>query len=240
MTITEIKQLQEKNKELKEALEDTNKEMSFYVGENRVLHKNHTKEINVIVDQRKAIQEVKKENEEINKALMEVKEQIKSRESLCNHFEMMNKKNFDKFKKLEKENKELKEEIEKLKEKEEEIEEQDKPFPCRNCEDIINPVKEGIYCWTKGEGIFNVDEIHCQQCWETKEVRERMKRTGYECDDEGDLETSEEESEEEEEEYDTDNEEHSHVCESPGCNNNASEDQWMCNQCKKSDDRLRK
>ena len=40
-----------------------------------------------------------------------------------------------------------------------------------------------------------------------------------------------EEEDNEEEEYDSDNEEHSHECETPGCKNNASEDQWLCDKC---------
>ena len=63
-------------------------------------------------------------------------------------------------------------------------EKQDEPFPCDNCNNIINPVKNGIYCWSHKT---DKDEIHCEYCWGTKEVRESMKKEGYECDDEDDL-----------------------------------------------------
>jgi hypothetical protein len=84
-------------------------------------------------------------------------------------------------------------------EEEEEEEEQDKPFPCDNCDVIIRPVKDGIYCWNhkfkKDENVLR-SETHCQECWETKEVRESMKKEGYECDDEDDLSSEEEEDDE--------------------------------------------
>jgi len=160
------------------------------------------------------IKKLEKENKEL-------KEQIKSRESLCNHFEIMNKKNFDKIKKLKKLDTEAVDIISQLNQEKEELKEQ------------VVKLQQKATAWD----IHNSgDWEYVSQSWDKEQCLELIKCGECKAEDF----THHETFNEEEEEYDTDNEEHSHVCESPGCNNNASEDQWMCNQCKKSDDRLRK
>ena len=67
--------------------------------------------------------------------------------------------------------------MEEQKEEEEEVEEEEYIVVCENCNDVINCMKENIYCLSKKE----MDMAICQYCFD--DCWRELRFDGWECDD---------------------------------------------------------
>lgn len=111
--------LQEENEKLKKENEMLKERMDYL----RAVQATHIDDINdthakyrdMVLTLKTQKNKLSKKNTELRKEIEKLKEEVKTRKSLCNHFEMMNKKNYeDKMESL-KQIDNLKEEIEQLK-----------------------------------------------------------------------------------------------------------------------------
>ena len=92
---TQKNKLSKKNTELRKEIKEVKEENERLEEELHAYKNTEYDDIQNIQELNEEIEKLKKENEKLNKENEKLEEEMKARKSLCNHFEMMNKKNYE-------------------------------------------------------------------------------------------------------------------------------------------------